>query len=135
MPFLIAIDGPAGAGKSTVARQVAMKLGFTYLDTGAMYRAVAWKALETGTPADDEAALADLASKMTLNFSPLAPDGTQHVYVDGQDVTHAIRLPDVSERTSQISALPAVRRVIVEQQRRIGRSAARGVVLEGRDIG
>src|ERR1051325_3265221 len=103
MPFLIAIDGPAGAGKSVVARQVAMRLGFTYLDTGAMYRAVAWKALQTGTAPENEAALADLARRMTLVFSPLAPDGTQTVTVDGQDVTAAIRLPEVSDLTSRIS--------------------------------
>jgi cytidylate kinase len=135
MPFLIAIDGPAGAGKSVVARQVAMRLVFTYLDTGAMYRAVAWKALRTGTAAEEEAALAELARSMTLDFSPLTPEGTQTVTVDGRDVTAAIRLPEISGLTSQISALPAVRRVIVEQQRRIAQSAERGVVLEGRDIG
>lgn len=134
-PFLIAIDGPAGAGKSVTARQVAMRLGFTYLDTGAMYRAVAWKALQTGTPTEDEAALAELARRMNLVFAPLNLDGTQGVTVDGEEVTAEIRLPDVSALTSQVSAFPAVRRVIVEQQRRIAEKAAEGVVLEGRDIG
>jgi cytidylate kinase len=135
MPFVVAIDGPAGAGKSTVARRVAAALGLTYLDTGAMYRAPAWKARREGVAPTDETALADLARNLHIEFSPLAPDGTQTVIVDGEDVTQAIREPEISNLTSAISALPAVRRVMVEQQRRIGRAQARGVVLEGRDIG
>jgi cytidylate kinase len=135
MPVIVAIDGPAGAGKSTVARRVAAALGFTYIDTGAMYRAVAWKALQEGITPTDAAALAVLARNLKLTLSPLTPDGKQTVTADGEDVSAAIRTPEVSQLTSAISALPAVRRVVVEQQRRMGESDARGVVLEGRDIG
>ena len=135
MPFIIAIDGPAGAGKSSVARRLATALDFTYLDTGAMYRAVALAAQENGVAETDEAALETLAQELSLQFSPLAEDGTQRLAVQGRDVTAAIRTPPVSSLTSKISALPAVRRVIVEQQRRMGAAAERGVVLEGRDIG
>ncbi len=135
MPLTIAIDGPAGAGKSTVARRVASALHLTYIDTGAMYRAVAWKALQTGVDITDAEALASLAQSLNLQFSVLTPDMRQTVQVDGEDVTDAIRTPHVSSITSTISAFPALRRVIVEQQRRLGQSDARGVVLEGRDIG
>src|SRR5689334_9384355 len=106
MPLTVAIDGPAGAGKSTVARRVAAALGVTYIDTGAMYRAVAWKALRDGVDPTDAAALAALAQQMTLALSPLMPDGQQSVRVDGDDVTDAIRTPEVSNLTSAISALP-----------------------------
>ncbi len=135
MPLTIAIDGPAGAGKSTVARRVASALRLTYIDTGAMYRAVAWKALQTSVSTTDANALAMLAQNLKLQFSALTPDMQQTVQVDGADVTTAIRTPQVSSLTSAISAFPAVRRVIVEQQRALGQSDARGVVLEGRDIG
>ncbi|HZT40913.1 MAG TPA: (d)CMP kinase [Chthonomonadaceae bacterium] len=134
-PFIVAIDGPAGAGKSTVARQVAAALGLTYLDTGAMYRAVAWKALRAGVDTTDEAALADLAQQTEIAFSPVVPDGTQRVWVDGEDVTTEIRAPAVSNLTSAISTLPAVRRVLVAQQRQIGLGSPKGVVVEGRDTG
>ena len=134
MPFIVAIDGPAGAGKSTVARQVASELNLTYLDTGAMYRAVAWKALRNGMATTDAAALADLAQQTHITFLP-APDGAQRVLIDGEDVTTAIRAPELANVTSAISALPAVRRVLVEQQRQMGRRSPRGVVLEGRDTG
>lgn len=134
-PFIVAIDGPAGAGKSTVARQVAAALGLTYLDTGAMYRAVAWKALRAGVDTTDAAALADLAQHMEIAFSPVAPDSTQRVWVDGEDITTEIRAPAVSNLTSAISALPAVRRVLVALQRQIGRRSPEGVVVEGRDTG
>lgn len=135
MPFTIAIDGPAGAGKSTVARRVAAMLGYTYIDTGAMYRAVAWKATAQQADTTNEAVLAQIAQALKIDFSPLTPDGTQQVFADGEDVTSVIRSPEISSLTSAVSALPAVRRVIVEQQRALGRSDARGVVLEGRDIG
>lgn len=135
MSLTIAIDGPAGAGKSTVARRVASALRLTYIDTGAMYRAVAWKALQTGVDTTDATALAMLAQNLHLQFSVLMPDMQQTVHVDGEDVTGAIRTPHVSSVTSAISAFPALRRVIVEQQRRMGQVDARGVVLEGRDIG
>jgi cytidylate kinase len=135
MPLTVAIDGPAGSGKSTVARRVAAALGFTYIDTGAMYRSLAWKALQTGADSQDEAALAALARATRVSLSPLSADGKQQVVVDGEDVTAAIRTPEVSQLTSVISALSAVRRIVVDQQRRLGAEAARGVVLEGRDIG
>jgi len=135
VPFIIAIDGPAGAGKSSVARRLATTLGFTYLDTGAMYRAVALASQQQGVSEADEAALAELAQGLTLQFSPLTEEGKQQLAVNGVDVTAAIRTPDVSSLTSKISALPAVRRVIVVQQQQMGAEAERGVVLEGRDIG
>ena len=135
MPFQIAIDGPAGAGKSTVARRVSRALGFTYLDTGAMYRSLAWKALQHGIASDDFLTLEATAQDLIIEFSPLQDDGTQQVTVDGEDVTTQIRMPEVSDLTSRISAIAAVRSVIVDQQRRVAKAAALGVVLEGRDIG
>jgi len=135
MPVTIAIDGPAGAGKSTVARRVALELDLTYIDTGAMYRAIAWKAVQQGIGADDAEALAGLAASIRLTFSSVSPAGEQKVFIEGRDVTSEIRLPEISNRTSEISALPALRRVVVAQQQELGRSAERGVVLEGRDIG
>ena len=94
MPIIVAIDGPAGAGKSTVARQVASKLQFTYLDTGAMYRSLAWKALQYGTPADFEESLVRLAHQTDIVLSPLASDGTQSVFVDGENVTEPFIFAD-----------------------------------------
>ncbi len=135
MTVTVAIDGPAGAGKSTVAKQVAAALDYLYLDTGAMYRAVAWRALQASIADDDAEALAAAALALTLTLSPLNAQGAQTVTVDGVDVTDAIRTPEVSSLTSTISALPALRRVLVERQRRMGREAERGVVLDGRDIG
>ena len=135
MTVTVAIDGPAGAGKSTVAKQVAAALRYTYLDTGAMYRAVAWKALQAGIAADNAAALTAIAQTITLLLSPLDAGGTQTVSVDGADVTDRIRTPEVSALTSTISALPPLRRVLVERQRQLGREALHGVVLDGRDIG
>ena len=135
MPFTIAIDGPAGAGKSTVARRVAAALHLTYIDTGAMYRAVAWKALQTGIDLADGDALAALSRNLPIRLSPLTPDMRQQVWAGDVEVTTEIRTPEVSRATSVISAFPAVRRVIAEQQREMGRSDLRGVTLEGRDIG
>ena len=135
MALIVAIDGPAGAGKSTVAKQVAAALGLTYMDTGAMYRAVAWKALREGVDLEDAEAIAGLARNIALSLSPLAPDGRQTVHADGEDVTEAIRAPEVSALTSTLSALPPLRHVLVERQRQMGREDGRGVVLDGRDIG
>jgi cytidylate kinase len=135
LSLVVAIDGPAGAGKSTVARCVARELGLTYIDTGAMYRAVAWLSLENGVDVADTPALTTLAQQMALELSPLDAENRQQVTVNNHDVTEAIRTPRVSDVTSTISALPPVRRVVVEQQRRLAQSAPRGVVLEGRDIG
>jgi cytidylate kinase len=128
----IAIDGPAGAGKSTVAKAVAAALGYTYLDTGAMYRAAAWKGLQAGVPLEDEEGTIRLVEKMRIAFAP-GPDGGQRVMVDGEDVTEAIRSPEVTRLSSPVSAIPGVRRVLVAQQQAMG--AGGGVVMEGRDIG
>jgi cytidylate kinase len=135
MSFVIAIDGPAGAGKSTVARRVATELAYTYLDTGAMYRSVALTAIRSGVDPEDEAALSAIARDLEIEFSPLDSEQKQTVWAAGEDVTNAIRTPEVSDLTSRISAIPSVRTFIVEQQRRIARSAERGAILEGRDIG
>ena len=135
MTFMIAIDGPAGAGKSTVARKVAATLGLTYIDTGAMYRALAWTALKEGCDRNDSVRLSQLAAAINIRFSPLDADLQQQVWTDSKDVTAAIRVPEVSNLTSAILVFPDVRKVIVDLQRRLGQADARGVVLEGRDIG
>lgn len=130
----VAIDGPAGAGKSTVAQKVAKRLGYVYIDTGAMYRGVTWKALHAGVDWGDLGAIADLASYTTIALIP-PPDltGKQHVQVDGHDVTAEIRLPEVSQRVSMVASIPAVREVLTAQQQAMG--AYGGVVMDGRDIG
>ncbi|NJK62088.1 MAG: bifunctional pantoate--beta-alanine ligase/(d)CMP kinase [Synechococcaceae cyanobacterium SM2_3_1] len=133
---LIAIDGPAGAGKSTVARRVAAELDLLYLDTGAMYRAITWLALEEGIPLQDEAQLAQLAADMDLRLETRALqslDQPTRVWVNGQEVTEQIRSQRVTENVSRVSALAGVRQALVEQQRALGQEG--GVVLEGRDIG
>ncbi len=126
---VVAIDGPAGAGKSTVARRVAEALGFTYIDTGAMYRAVALLALRSGANLEDAARLEELARGARIDFEP----GGSRVLLNGEDVSEAIRAPELSAAASQVSVFPGVRRVLVDKQRQIG--AARNVVMEGRDIG
>ena len=132
--MIIAIDGPAGAGKSTVAKELAARLGFAYVNTGAMYRAVALCALEKGLSLpDDEAAIIELAEALPIT---LRERGTQ-VWVGTRDLTDEIRTSQVGNLTSQIAALPGVRKIIVAQQKRIGReseSDCGGAVLEGRDI-
>ena len=125
--MVIAIDGPAGAGKSTVARGVAAALGFTYLDSGSMYRCVALAALERGVDLDDNVALGKLASGLELEL-----DGGS-VRLDGRDVSEAIRLPEVSAAASRVSVHPAVREAMVARQRRLIDSGR--YVAEGRDIG
>lgn len=126
----IAIDGPAGAGKSTVARQVARRLGILYLDTGAMYRVVAYKALQTGVSLQDEEAVALLAEGIDIHFAAGDP---QAVICDGSDVTGQIRSPEVSRAVSVIAAYPEVRNHLVRIQRL---EAAKGsIVMDGRDIG
>jgi len=126
-PLTIAIDGPSGAGKGTVARGVATRLGYRYVDSGAMYRAVGWKALRDQVPLDDEAAVARLARASRIDLSGEA------VAVDGIDVTRAIRTPEIDRAAAAVARLPSVRTVLVERQRRLG--AGGGVVMEGRDIG
>ncbi|HET6456577.1 MAG TPA: (d)CMP kinase, partial [Armatimonadota bacterium] len=126
MNVRIAIDGPAGAGKTTIAREVARRLGLRYVDTGAMYRAVAWKSLQEGIPLYDEAAIAEMAGKMNIDFRP----GDGRIFVDGMDVSEAIRTPEVTRLSSPVSAISGVRRVLVAQQKKL---AGDGVVMEGRD--
>lgn len=128
----MAIDGPAGAGKSTVSRKVAERLGYTLVDTGAMYRSVAFVALEGGTDLDAEAPLGALAVGLDLAMEARAT-GAVRVYLDGRDVSEEIRDPAVSAAASRVSRHASVRDAMVEQQRRLG--AEGGVVLEGRDIG
>ena len=123
----IAIDGPSGAGKGTVARAVASELGYRHVDSGAMYRAVGWKALRDGVPLDDEAAVARLAAR-----SPIAI-GDSSVTIDDVDVTDEIRTPEIDRAAASVARLPAVRAILVERQRALG--AGGGVVMEGRDIG
>jgi len=125
--MVIAIDGPAGAGKSTVARAVAERLGLTYLDSGAMYRCVALAALERGADPDDGEAMGDLAAALEIGFEGEA------VILDGRDVSVAIREPRVSEASSRVSVHPAVREAMVARQREL--IAAGRYVAEGRDIG
>lgn len=130
-PLVVAIDGPSGSGKSTVARGVARALGIGYLDTGAMYRAVTWLALDRGVALDDEHALTELAERAQV---VLSPDPDQHlVTIDGHDVTTAIRGEDVTGAVSKVSAVPGVRAVLVRRQREV--LAAGAVAVEGRDIG
>jgi len=128
---VIAIDGPVGAGKSTVARALAQRLGYRYVDTGAMYRAVAWQATHRGIDLNDRAAVAEVARAIQVEFVPGA--GGQRVVAQGTDVTEAIRSPRMSEGASIVSAYPEVREALVALQRRMGEGG--GVVMEGRDIG
>lgn len=128
----IAIDGPAGAGKSTVAKEVARRLGYAYIDTGAMYRAVALAALRAGIPAQDVEALSNLAENAPISLG-WGEDGSTRVYLDGQDVSREIRAPKVSRFVSKVAEVPGVRRHLTEKQRRLAASGR--VVMEGRDIG
>lgn len=128
--LVVAIDGPAGAGKSTIAKIVAEKLGYAYIDTGAMYRSVTWKFLQT-KEAFDEEFISLLSEAMVIEFRPEAK--VNRVFVDGVEVTDAIRSPEVTKNVSRIAAIGSVRIAMVEQQRRMGESG--GVLMDGRDIG
>ena len=129
--MIVAIDGPAGVGKSTVAKLLAARLGFLYLDTGALYRAIAWKLLRNAIPLTDHAQVASLLRTTSLHMR--FHNGSMQVLVDETDVTGEIRTPDVTSAASIISAVPAVREWLLPVQRQI---AERGsVVAEGRDIG
>ena len=129
--IVIAIDGPAGSGKSTLALLLARKYGYTNIETGAMYRALALKAIETGVPLDDSDAQAALASKSRIELQPQR-EGNR-VLLDDADVSDRIRRPDVTEAASRVSVHPPVREWMVERQREMG--AGGGIVMEGRDIG
>jgi cytidylate kinase len=129
--FIIAIDGPSGAGKSTVARTLARHLHYIYIDTGAMYRAVALRAKERGVTTANEEALARLSASLRITFA--ADPGENRVLCDEEDVTEAIRSPEISLLASEISRRGGVRRALVDMQREMGGPG--GVVLEGRDIG
>lgn len=128
--LVVAIDGPAGAGKSTIAKKVAEGLAYAYIDTGAMYRAVTWKFLQTGRDFDEQF-IGELSGKMDIWFQP--EGGVNRVFVDGHEVTDVIRTPEVTGLVSPVAAIGAVRSAMVEQQRRMGEKG--GVILDGRDIG
>lgn len=128
---VIALDGPAGAGKSTVARMLAQRLGWLHLDTGATYRAMAAAALSRGISPDDSIALAKLAGDVAIEVR--VEGGQQSIFADGQDVTARIRTPEVSRASSPVSAVPAVRERLVGLQRQI--AAGQNTVAEGRDMG
>jgi cytidylate kinase len=139
MPKLtIAIDGPAGSGKSSVARRVAALLGHLYLDSGAMYRALAWKALRRGLPLEDESLLESMARETHIELRAPTPEheaaGAKNcVFLDGVDVTREIRSAEVAQAASRLATIAGVRRVLVAEQQRAG--AGGGIVMEGRDIG
>lgn len=130
-PLIVAIDGPAGAGKSTVARALAARFGLLNLESGAMYRAFALKALQSGVPATDQAALDTLAHTTEVCLEP-GPDGNR-VLLDGADVTAQLRTPEITFAASQVSVHPPIRRWLVRLQQALG--AKGNVVMEGRDIG
>ena len=125
--LVIAIDGPSGVGKGTVARAIAAELGYRHVDSGAMYRAVGWKALQLGIPLDREDELAHLADTSTIDIQ------ATHVMIDGTDITRAIRTPDIDTAAASVARLPKVRAILVDRQRELGREG--GIVMEGRDIG
>jgi CMP/dCMP kinase len=126
-PLIIAIDGPSGAGKGTVARAVATRLGYRHLDTGAMYRAVAWKAVKEGLRLEDEDAVAALAERARLEVGPSA------VRIDDEDVTSAIRTPEIDRAAALTARLAKVRTALVRRQRNAGEHG--GIVMDGRDVG
>ena len=129
--MIIAIDGPAGSGKSTVAKIVAEKLNFRYIDTGSMYRSVAWKSLEKNTALRDEDAVADIASKVKIELVP-GKDG-QLVFVDGENITDQLKVEEISRGAAIVAAQPMIREIMTTKQRKLGKQGK--VVMDGRDIG
>ena len=132
-PFIVAIDGPAGAGKSTVSRLLARRLGFALVDSGAIYRCVALEATHQGMALDDDARLAVLLEHIHVSFRLV--EGENHVFLDGKDVSAEIRAPAISMAASVVSGRPVVRDGLLQLQRRLALEAAGGAILEGRDIG
>lgn len=131
-PVVVAIDGPAGAGKSTVSRRLAQRLGFQYIDTGAMYRVIGVLAAEKGITPEDVEGLDRLCRETRITFRDDG-EGRSHVYADGRDLSEAIRTPEAAQWASKVSAVPQVRAHLVAQQRSLGSQGS--VVMEGRDIG
>ena len=131
MGLQVAIDGPASAGKSTVAKRVAKKFGYVYCDTGAMYRAVTLAALQQGLSMTDTEKISELAKQIKITFQPAEPE--QRVFINGQEVTRDIRLTKVAKNVSAVAAIPTVRQEMTKQQRQI--AAEGGIVMDGRDIG
>ena len=129
--IVVAIDGPAGSGKSTTAREVASRLGYLYLDTGAMYRALGLSLLRSGRNPDDERQASACAREMEIKFD--VGEGSQRILVDGEDVTDLIRTPEVSDAASRVAVHPQVREVLISLQQAMGTKG--GIVLEGRDTG
>lgn len=128
---IVTIDGPAGSGKTTLAKMLSQELGYIHVDTGAMYRSVAYKALDEGVSPEEEKRLTELAESIRISFRPYP--GGQRVFIDGTDRTKEIRLPEVEKIVSAVSAVPGVRAALVRIQRKMGEQG--GVVMEGRDIG
>jgi len=129
--MIIAIDGPAGSGKSTVAKLIAARLSFKYIETGSMYRAVAWKAKQEGIAPDDAGRVAEVAQNLVIEFQP-GPDG-QRVVVDGQDLTQELKTETIGRLAAVVAANGVVRKILVARQQEMGHSG--NVVMDGRDIG
>lgn len=129
--FIIAIDGPSGAGKSTASKLLSKRLGYIYVDTGALYRAIAWKVKENNIDSKDEAQLEDMCNKTDIKIR--AVDSEQRVYVDGKDVNSYIRTPEIGMMSSKVSSVHCVRKRLLELQRQFEKEG--GAVIEGRDIG
>ncbi|MDP1824746.1 MAG: (d)CMP kinase [Archangium sp.] len=132
-PLIVAIDGPAGAGKSSVSKILALRLNFTLVDTGAIYRCIALKASRSGVAFDDLPALQSLLDAVKVTFR--MEEDKNHVFLDGEDVSAAIRTSEISLAASKVSSQPVVRNALLELQRRLALAAEHGAILEGRDIG
>jgi cytidylate kinase len=132
--MIVAIDGPAGAGKSSVAKEIAKRLGLTYIDTGAMYRALTWKAIKNNIDINDEKELESLLQHSEIELIPAPEENILKVFIDGQDVTQEIREPVINNSVSLVSSHRSIRNNMVDKQRKIS-DLRKGVVMDGRDIG
>ncbi len=132
---IIAIDGPSGVGKSTVARRVALALGLGYVDTGAIYRAIAWNAIKNKIDLSDETNLYEKSNNIQITVTPLDQFAKQQIFIHDTEITLAIRTPAVTDATSIISKLPRIRALAVSLQKKLANQSKNGAVLEGRDIG